>query len=103
MTYNIRWAETATCLGEPSELFFEWYEQSPEAASYVDETYCMKCPVQRECLALGVARRETGVWGGIYLEDGEISDDSDKRSNHNAHKTEESWGNLWLRLTTQMT
>lgn len=97
MTYNIKWAETATCLGEQYELFFEWYEQESQVADHVDKDYCMKCPVQRECLALGVARRETGVWGGIYLEDGEISDD------HNAHKTEDDWGNLWLRLTTQMT
>jgi hypothetical protein len=96
MTYNIRWAEGASCVGLPSELFFEWYESNEQVARDVDQDHCMTCSKQRECLALGVARREWGVWGGIYLEDGEISEE------HNSHKTEEDWGNLWLRLTTQM-
>lgn len=30
------------------------------------------CPMQRRCLQIGVATEETGVWGGFYINNGEI-------------------------------
>lgn len=93
MTYNIKWADGSNCIGMDSELFFEAYEQSTAAKIAVD-IICNTCPLQRECLSVGVARKEWGVWGGIYLEDGEISEE------HNAHKTPDDWNDLWMRLTT---
>lgn len=82
-------------MGLPSELFFDTYENDNTVAGNVDKL-CMSCPIQRECLSLGVARREWGVWGGIYLQDGEISDE------FNEHKDNKDWSELWLNLTTQM-
>lgn len=94
MVYNIKWAEGSRCVGLSTDLFFDEYENGSHVAKHVD-TLCSTCPLQRECLSVGVARKEWGVWGGIYLEDGEINDD------FNAHKTPEDWSKLWMRLTTQ--
>jgi hypothetical protein len=93
MVYNIEWANGAKCIGLATNTFFDLYEESPSLAKDVDDL-CMSCPKRRECLALGVSRREWGVWGGIYLEDGDISEE------YNRHKTSEDWNELWLRLTT---
>jgi len=95
MVYNIEWADGAACVGLRTNLFFDDYEENVFTATAVD-TLCGQCIKQRECLALGVSRREWGVWGGIYLEDGLISDE------FNAHKSSEDWEQLWLTLTTQM-
>lgn len=97
MVYNLEWSKEAACLDIDTSLFFELYELDKDTAHYVDTNYCMECPVQRTCLAMGVGRGEYGVWGGIYLEDGKIS------SEFNAHKTNDDWGQVWLRLTTNTT
>jgi hypothetical protein len=91
MVYNVHWSERASCLNDDTESYFDGYESGDR--SQVDAK-CMSCPIQRECLTLGVSRREWGVWGGIYLEDGQISEQ------FNDHRTSEDWGDLWLRLTT---
>ena len=96
MVYNLDWSLEAECLTLDERHFFEWYENGSTLASMVDKKYCNVCPVQQTCLAIGAARKEWGVWGGIYLEDGQISEE------HNQHKTEDDWKNLWLRLTTLM-
>lgn len=95
MVYNIEWADGARCVGLDTNLFFDEYEGDKRIARSVD-ALCSLCIKQRECLALGVSRREWGVWGGIYLEDGDISEE------YNDHKSSTDWENLWLRLTTQM-
>lgn len=94
MVYNIEWSKGARCDGVSDSLFFEAYEADPALAADVDSVYCNQCPIQRECLSVGVGRGEWGVWGGVYLEAGKISDE------FNAHKTKDDWGELWLRLTT---
>jgi hypothetical protein len=95
MVYDLKWSQEARCAGLETNLFFDFYEQDDGIARDVDEM-CMSCPIQKDCLAVAVGRRETGTWGGIYLEYGQISEE------HNRHKTEEDWGNLWMNLTTQM-
>lgn len=95
MVYNLEWSKGALCLGMPTNLFFDDYEEDSKIAKHVD-SFCMSCPLQRECLSVGVGRRESGVWGGIYLQEGQIHEDC------NAHKTKDDWSKLWLRLTTQM-
>lgn len=94
MVYDLEWSKQAKCLDAPVDLFFETYEVNAAAAYLVDATYCMECPVQRICLTKGVGHMETGVWGGIYLEEGKIS------AKYNIHKSKEDWGQMWLRLTT---
>jgi hypothetical protein len=95
MVYSLEWSKKASCAGIPTEMFFEEYENDESSAKDVD-LLCDTCPIQRECLSIGVGRRETGVWGGVYLQNGQIS------TEFNEHKTNEDWGRLWLNLTTRM-
>lgn len=94
MVYNTKWSERAKCIDIDTNLFFDTYELDQGIATNVD-LLCSMCPIQRECLTLGVSRKEWGVWGGIYLEDGDISEE------FNRHKTSKDWEELWLHLTTQ--
>lgn len=92
MVYDIQWSKDAKCLDTDTRLFFEFYEESVSVRGYVDNM-CLSCPVKTECLLRGVANKEFGVWSGIYLEDGNISDDL------NDHKTKRDWSQLWIGLT----
>jgi hypothetical protein len=47
----------------------------------------------KECFAIGVSQKEWGVWGGIYIENGEISKE------FNSHKTQKDWEQVWRNLT----
>lgn len=95
MVYNLNWSKDAECNDLPTDIFFEDYENSKEIASLVDGI-CSNCSIQRECLSLGLARKEWGVWGGVYLEGGQISEE------FNSHKGKEDWSDLWISLTTLM-
>jgi hypothetical protein len=46
------------------------------------------------CFAAGVSGKETGVWGGVYFEQGDISREFNK------HKAKEGWAKTWQALTT---
>lgn len=91
MAHDVKWKASANCLGDNVELYFDGYEEHISVRPFTDAK-CMSCPVQRMCLAHGVGGKEYGLWGGIYLEEGEISD-------YNNHKTKEDWNDLWMRLT----
>lgn len=95
MVYNLQWSEMAMCLEQNPDDFFENYEEDLVIAKQVD-SLCNTCPIQQTCFGIGATKKEWGVWGGVYLEDGKISDQ------FNAHKTREDWRSLWLRLTTLM-
>jgi hypothetical protein len=47
----------------------------------------------KSCFAVGISQQEWGVWGGIYLEGGEISKE------FNNHKSKSTWGSVWQQLT----
>ena len=66
------------------ELFFDKYEEDSDMAKVVDNI-CLTCPAMVECFNHGTTNSEWGVWGGVYLVDGEIS------SARNAHKSPEIW------------
>ena len=86
------WKDEAACLGQDVELFFDKYEEQPEVRGNVD-AICKDCPVRKLCFANGITNKEWGVWGGIYLENGEISKE------FNNHKDKEDWSNTWQALT----
>ena len=86
------WKDNAACLGLEQNLFFDDYEENPEIRSGVDNI-CMRCPVVKQCFAVGISNKEWGVWGGIYIENGDISRDI------NNHKTKQDWANTWKILT----
>lgn len=88
------WKKKALCLGEDTNDFFDTYEEDIESRSLIDKI-CMECPVRKICFASGVSGKETGVWGGIYIEQGDISRE------FNRHKTKQDWGNTWQALTTE--
>lgn len=88
------WKSKALCLGEDTNDFFDTYEEDIDSRSLIDNI-CMECPVRNICFASGVSGKETGVWGGIYLDQGEISRE------FNRHKTKQDWGRTWQALTTE--
>lgn len=88
------WKTRALCLNMDTNIFFDKYEENEDLRTAVDEL-CIKCPVQRECLAHAVTRQEWGVWGGVFFEKGKISKE------FNNHKTHSSWSKIWTALTME--
>jgi hypothetical protein len=88
-----KWKDSALCLGQPTSVFFEQYEEgSLDYKNGIDQ-FCLNCPVLKKCFAVGVSGKEYGLWGGIYLEEGEPSKE------FNSHKTKEKWSTHWKALT----
>lgn len=85
------WKDDAKCLGLDNNLFFDKYEEDVEIRPKVDNI-CAGCPVANKCFAVGISGKEWGVWGGVYLESGDISRDI------NSHKTKNDWSNTWKNL-----
>jgi len=88
------WKDNASCLGLDNNLFFEKYEEDIAIRPAVD-ALCNRCPVVQKCFANGISGKEWGVWGGIYLESGEISKEFNK------HKNKKDWADIWVNLTFQ--
>src|SRR5687768_6284585 len=74
------WRKRADCQGKDLGLFFDQYATDTATADDVDDL-CFGCPVQRECLEMGINTAGTGVHGGVYLILGQYS------KAKNAHKT----------------
>lgn len=70
-----------------ANLYFEGYEEDKNIAQLLDDV-CLSCPVISDCFNHGLSNSEHGVWGGVYLVDGEIN------QTRNAHKTDEVWQQL---------
>ena len=47
------------------------FHPTDEAGLAEAQAFCDDCPVRELCLALGRARDEYGVWGGVLLENGQ--------------------------------
>lgn len=90
---TLKWQDLASCGRAPdlAENFFDNYEKSTAIAIQVDEI-CLTCPVVKECYDYGQYNEQTGVWGGFWLDKGEIS------SNRNKHKTPEIVSKLSERI-----
>lgn len=88
------WKDQAACLGLETNLYFDKYEDDEGIRPNVD-TLCKQCPVRKTCFANGVSGKEWGVWGGVYLETGEISKEFNK------HKTKKDWSDIWTSLTME--
>jgi hypothetical protein len=89
-----KWKDEAPCLGRDTNDFFDKYEEVVEFRSEID-ALCQSCPFRRVCFATGVSTKGWGVWGGIYLERGEISREFGN------HRTKEDWAQSWQALTTE--
>jgi hypothetical protein len=89
-----KWKDSASCFEYDTNLFFEKYEEEVDLRLAID-VLCAGCPVKKQCFAVGVSQKEWGVWGGIFLENGNISKE------FNLHKTKKDWANIWKSLTTE--
>lgn len=89
------WQDDAACLGEKVNDFFDNYEEDEggELRQEMDGL-CRSCPVMRTCFAYAKYYRLTGVWGGIYMNKGDI----DKEMNN--HKTPDDWAKTYVAITS---
>ena len=85
------WKDNALCLGLDNSLFFDTYEEDVDVRPIID-SLCSRCPVAKKCFAVGVSAKEWGIWGGVYLENGEISRE------FNNHRTKIGWAETWQSL-----
>ena len=84
---RVEWYHLAACKNMSINWFYDDYETSKAHAEQVDQI-CLSCPVSKFCLEEGIANKEYGVWGGVYLNLGRIDKDQ------NSHKTPEHWKKL---------
>ena len=80
------WKTEGLCLNYDTNIFFEKYEEDVLLRPAIDKL-CSECPVARECFSVGISQKEWGVWGGVYLEQGEISKEFSN------HKSKSDWAN----------
>ena len=78
---KLNWKLDGKCRDMDVDIFFEKYEDDIGLRASIDRM-CAGCPVAKECLQWGISHEEWGIWGGIYLEAGQKSDE------FNEHKTE---------------
>lgn len=88
---DVSWEDLAACRGMERDYFFDIYEEDKTLARQIDQV-CLSCPVIQDCLEFGQEMRGWGVWGGVYLTDGEID------AKLNKHKTESDWS-VWKQRT----
>jgi len=81
------WWHLSVCRGMDTNLFYDKYETDQNIAKNVDEA-CLSCPVISMCYESGVDNSEYGVWGGVFLNSGDID------KSKNLHKTPEIWKRL---------
>lgn len=86
------WKDDGLCRDYDTNLFFDKYEDDLDLRPAIDNL-CSKCPVARQCFAVGVSQKEWGVWGGIYIENGKISREFNK------HRSKDNWAATWQYLT----
>ncbi len=87
------WKDDAPCRDFDTNLFFEDYEDNINNRLKIDGV-CTACPMVKQCFAVGISGKEWGVWGGVYLENGEISRE------FNNHKSKHDWADMWQKMTT---
>lgn len=79
---ELEWQKLAACNGINPKAFDELYIKKPKQRPITDQI-CLSCPVIAECGIAGVVNKETGTWGGIYLDNGQPVEEL------NNHKTDE--------------
>lgn len=90
-----RWQDDAACLGSDVEKYFDLYEEDATGTivrNEVDST-CRSCPVMRTCFAYAKFYELTGIWGGVYMTQGNID------VTLNSHKTPDDWAKTYVALT----
>lgn len=67
---QVEW-ERASCKGLETDLFYEHKTGLEERGLTINHLrrICMACPIQRDCLTIGVAHEPFGFWGGLSEEE----------------------------------
>lgn len=85
---SLSWTDLGTCssiglefITGDGDIFFDLYEKNPNQAKATD-SMCLRCPVTSECFNYGQDNQLTGVFGGFYLNRGDVD------QSRNKHKTE---------------
>lgn len=86
------WKDSGSCRDYDTNMFFDTYEEDEKLRPAID-SLCSKCPMAKQCFAVGVSQKEWGVWGGIYIENGKISRE------YNKHRSKADWAATWQYLT----
>lgn len=86
-----KWKDESLCLDYDTNLFFEKYEDDELLRPAIDKL-CFECPINQKCFSVGISNKEWGVWGGVYIENGQISRE------YNKHKSKKDWGSLWSKM-----
>lgn len=84
---DVKWYHLSACKNMSINWFYDDYESDKELAKQIDQV-CLHCPVVKQCHDEGVANKEKGVWGGVFMDLGR----PDKQ--HNSHKDTETWKQL---------
>ena len=79
LVQELDWQLRAVCgAPEVNSDLFNSIEVRPGRSTYLRlaeaQTHCRPCPVRAECLAWGRRERNSGVYGGEMLADGQIRD-----------------------------
>jgi hypothetical protein len=90
--YKHKWKDDALCIDYDTNIFFDKYEED-EALRPAIDSLCARCPAMKDCFSVGISQKEWGVWGGVYLEGGEISKE------FNNHRSKSDWATTWQILT----
>lgn len=67
---QVEW-HRASCLGIDTEMFYDHktgLEEKGLSLTHI-RRICMNCPIQRDCLTIGVAHEPYGFWGGLSEEE----------------------------------
>lgn len=86
------WKDSGLCRDYDTNMFFDTYEEDEVLRPAID-SLCSRCPMAKQCFAVGVSQKEWGVWGGIYIENGKISRE------YNKHRSKADWAATWQYLT----
>lgn len=66
---DLSWKYEGACVNAPIDLFFDGYLKDSDVAASVDDL-CSSCPVKQECMKYAKKTEATGVWSGMYLQQG---------------------------------
>lgn len=89
------WKDNGLCRDYDTNMFFDRYEENENSRPAIDNL-CSRCPMAKQCFAVGISQKEWGVWGGIYLENGKVSREFNK------HRSKADWGKTWSYLTMEV-
>jgi WhiB family transcriptional regulator, redox-sensing transcriptional regulator len=66
---SLGWQDHAACRSADPDIFSP-PEVTPPALEEARLRYCRQCPVEADCLRHAITRRESGIWGGEYFDNG---------------------------------